>query len=499
MSRLRLSVLACALAGALLAACGSSSPATSGSLDSGLPPATTDAGTVPADGGAATDGGGDTGATDGGTATDGGSGTGGMDGGTGSDGGSGTGGADGGTTADGGTGTDGGTMIDGGTATDGGTGAGGTDGGTSTDGGTAANECDGLLPAAPGAPVSYAVVAAPSFESSYCIAADTDGLGFAALRTGNSGEIHVSDLTFVDLRTNTKSGSTRTGSSDFVGQGSGFIEWGFIGAGQFFDLAKLEDDGTASSRGSGGTTGGGVAANDPLGGLVSYRVTSAGPVLEAWDANASLRWTRQPNSTGTAAVVGVDRVGNILALTFGAADGSGTQLLGQWFSHDGVPGPVFSAGSTTGWPHDGAGKLFERVGSGLFLSVSRGASGGVPGEAIWLAEFLPGENGALPPPAWLQARPGTTLHMVHGGQGYGMLPIPGAAAACAQSIEVLAPSGASCGRATFEIAPGACQTNPIGIGYDGTVLQQLPASMERCADGTTGCTCTWRHWQSHFR
>jgi len=64
---------------------------------------------------------------------------------------------------------------------------------------------------------------------------------------------------------------------------------------------------------------------------------------------------------------------------------------------------------------------------------------------------------------------------------------------CAQRIEIVAPSGRSCGTAVFPIASASCTTGKINVGYDGTVIQALPFEMQRHNDDGT-LTCTWQSW-----
>ena len=104
-----------------------------------------------------------------------------------------------------------------------------------------------------------------------------------------------------------------------------------------------------------------------------------------------------------------------------------------------------------------------------------------------------------PPPAWFAARPGKSLHMVHGGKGYAVMPAPENSASCEQQIEVISPSGQVCGSATFSIGGGACTTGTIIVGYDGTVVQQGPRERETCSANDHICTCAYRYWPGYFR
>ena len=89
--------------------------------------------------------------------------------------------------------------------------------------------------------------------------------------------------------------------------------------------------------------------------------------------------------------------------------------------------------------------------------------------------------------------------MAHGGTAYLMLPeVQQQVGTCSQRVEVVAPSGKSCGFVDFAIASGPCTTESIDVGYDGTVIQQLPREMESI-DSQGNASCTWRYWPGYFR
>ena len=164
-------------------------------------------------------------------------------------------------------------------------------------------------------------------------------------------------------------------------------------------------------------------------------------------------------------------------------------VAGMWIDHDGAAGPVFQALGPQSKPAQQVGfRLTQRVGSGLFI----GAGG------KWVAQIDSLATSTGPAPGWLQARPNTRLHMVHGGSGYAVLPVPGTSGDCSQSVEVVAPSGTSCGTASFSAGSGNCDMKDIVVGYDGTVMQTFPDAKEKqCWFGA--CTCTWQWWPGFFR
>src|SRR6185503_12441507 len=127
----------------------------------------------------------------------------------------------------------------------------------------------------------------------------------------------------------------------------------------------------------------------------------------------------------------------------------------------------------------------ERVGSGLFVGA----------EGSWRVQLDSLSTAPAPPPSWLASRPVSPMHMVHGGQGYAVLPNP-AVGDCAQTIDVVSPSGKTCGSQTFRAVAGSCATNAIRVGYDGTVVQTLPG-VPSCSGRS--CSCTWQWWTGFYQ
>ena len=237
----------------------------------------------------------------------------------------------------------------------------------------------------------------------------------------------------------------------------------------------IAPDGTLSEP---STTGSAVL--DPLGGMVAFDAPTSGSApppdtfLEAFDAKAKLRWRKalgrqQPSS------VGVDRQGNILMVF--AADG---RLKGQWADHDGQLGAVFDAGPDPKM----AFTLVPRVGSGFFVQTSADQ---------WVLQLDSRSTTASAAPAWLSPRHQKKIHMAYGGTAYALIDVPRVTTACTQQIEIVAPSGKSCGALDFSIQQGACTTSFLDVGYDGTVVQLLP--VEATPTGSDGVKqCTWRWW-----
>jgi hypothetical protein len=103
-------------------------------------------------------------------------------------------------------------------------------------------------------------------------------------------------------------------------------------------------------------------------------------------------------------------------------------------------------------------------------------------------------------PAWLATRPDTTLRLVRKGRAYAVLPGVGSygAPGCSQTIEVVAPSGKTCGSSAFEIAP-KCGTfaGAIDVGSDGTVVQEIASDPMTTATGHSACG--WQWWPGFLR
>lgn len=231
---------------------------------------------------------------------------------------------------------------------------------------------------------------------------------------------------------------------------------------------------------------------DPTGGVVVVQSSTPSSLLQSYDAQLQLRWSRAL-PTGAGPALRVDRAGNTLVLWNGLF-GSGT-IGAFWVDHRGGGADTAFELVKPGEPRDLVAT--ERVGGGLFL-----ASGGV-----WRWQLDTLSTVRVPAPAWLAGGDGfpprlvREMHMVHGGRGYAILPKnPGEAGPCAQEIEVVAPSGKSCGVNVFRAAAGACRPLAIRVGYDGTVVQQVPSTGEKaCSDDAAQCSCMWHWWPGFYR
>jgi hypothetical protein len=409
----------------------------------------------------------------------------------------GTGGADGGVEPDAGapdlpdagsgiSETDGGVEPDAGTpeAPDAGSGGSETDGGTvGTDGGTAsADPCEGLHPRAVFPPTTYT----DEQHDAACLAGTSDGAGGLLLMMGTS-EADVG--AFVSA-----SGSLRSfGAAPVQPIGELGTFEGIVAPSAESWLAAFDEDGSALRTFPAQDSSWPrflAQANDPLGGMVAIGQAMSGSLtLYSFDDHLDPRWSQPIDATKVLAL-GVDRAGQTLVLFDGTSPPGEVSMAGQWFNHEGAPGPVFTAWSAS---PSGPFELYEQVGAGLFLREGAGD------EWTWVRAFRSGEAASSAAPGWLVDRPGTSLHMAFGGKAYAVIPDPGASAAtCQQSVEIAAPDGTSCGSSTFTVGTESCRTSDLRVGYDGTVVQTLPEPYIQCGATASVCHCTWQWWPGFY-
>jgi len=335
------------------------------------------------------------------------------------------------------------------------------------------DECAGLAPGNPGAPVRLQA----TDRGNSCEAATSDGSGNVAANIGGEGP-----TTIVRLfdRSGAALGRFQYQLGPVFEQLAGFAGTTTAPGVQVtdIDVFALDTHGNEIGRDNAGPVL--AAAEDPTGGMVVFSLARGNPpvnVLVAYDGGAHLRWkvalANGVRGAGGRITLGVDRLGNTLVLI---AEDAVAEFRGQWVDHDGHAGPQFIPTVDVGGdPVNSDFVLAPRVGDGLFL---QGRSPQVPG---WVAQFESLATAAQPPPSWLISRPlGERVHMARGGRAYAFFP----RGPCDGRIEILAPSGKSCGTAVFPTA--AC----IDVGYDGTVIQ--PFDEQRHSDSTV--TCTWQSW-----
>ncbi len=357
------------------------------------------------------------------------------------------------------------------------------------------DECAGLAPQAPGTPLQVQVATQPGPT---CHPGHADGQGNLALVYNAAGSVfpHFFDASGKPLGNFIRHAEAMylaEQAEGFVSPDRTSIDW-VNASGQIAGQTRLED------------MLNGNVIEDPTGGVVVDRVGStspSGPSLEAYDAHAALRWKVQRSDSAVSVALGVDRVGNTLVIT---RVGTTDTFRGTWFDHDGKqqPGSVAipNYGTDPKFPNGLLIQLVPRVGSGFFLqslTSSRGSPDSLA--ASWKGQIDTLGTAVADPPGWLAKYDHRKLHMARGGAAYAFIDQQaGNSPDCAQRIEVVATTGKSCGRASFNAGvTGACATLSIDVAWDGTVIQQLPTSAEVFTVDAGQVTCTYQTWRGLMR
>lgn len=331
-----------------------------------------------------------------------------------------------------------------------------------------------------------------------------DGAGFIALP--NDGIHHNPAWDFFSpapARTGS-TGTTMLGGNLWP-QPSGFIKWGKV---SFIQATVVHAD--PSGRTSGGREPVGFegpgdpwVSPDPRGGLaIAGKLikpgTPASPKIWMFGADGESRGDPRPlGSSAPIFGLGVDLLGRVLVVF----DGGSGNVDAQWFAPDGAPltGVFrilsdFAAGPATWF------EMAPLLGGGLALRrMDAGPGVGSSWHSRWLLTLSSGAASAQPAPDWLTSRPDTSLQPARNFRAYAVLPMGARGAACSQRLELLAPTGASCGTFDFPIAPGTCDTPDLHLGLDGTVLQKLPCEFETMLTQLPTWTNTLRYWPAALR
>lgn len=182
--------------------------------------------------------------------------------------------------------------------------------------------------------------------------------------------------------------------------------------------------------------------------------------------------------------VGVDSHRDTLVLFDGASAGLPLDhVAGRWLDACGnFLTETFDTGLPLPW---GSGKLAPLYDGSLALQV----------DGQWIARFPHRSTAtAEPAPAWLAARPDTSLVWIRHGKGYALVPNAGVPLAeCRQQIFLYSRAGSFCGAATFTVDDQPCTSGSITVGPDGTVVQLSPRHV--CLDA--GCfryECSYTWW-----
>jgi hypothetical protein len=359
-------------------------------------------------------------------------------------------------------------------------------------------DCEGLIPGPSGTPTQIRLTNIDLVDDG-CGPGDVDGTGKIALfcnGLGDRGGIYLAGAADGKV-TGPFAGE---GGNAFAGQAEGFINGNCTGGACFVDTYGVDDSGAVTFRNQGGVTHA-AEVNNPAGGAVRADFgaeESETATVQSFDAQGNIRWSRVLPEPVSTLALGADRAGNVLAL-WKAPAAAGDLLSGdtkaQWFDPLGNPGPGFVAFSGQHF----AGQMFERVSSGLFVQGIVSSDGGASFSHVWLGQLDAFSTSVLPAPSWLISRPGVSLHMAHGGTAYAVLPQAGISSSdCSQEIEIISAAGNRCGATSFAAVSTACTTSAIIVGYDGTVVQQLPQEEFPC-DNSHFCTVGFQAWPGFFK
>jgi hypothetical protein len=179
-----------------------------------------------------------------------------------------------------------------------------------------------------------------------------------------------------------------------------------------------------------------------------------------------------PQSDKRFIIAGVDTLGRALLLW---GEYGETPWVGQWLNRSGEPltKPFTFPAPTSAFE----GSLHPLAGGGLALRSER----------QWLSHFPSGEAVAQPAPKWLVSHPGSELFLIRGQQANVLVTVPRLVegSGCQESLLFFASDGTACGELLLPVSEGTCSGRQLGVGRDGTVIQQLASSDKQCS---------WRWW-----
>ncbi|MGZ3459642.1 MAG: hypothetical protein ACXU86_14200 [Archangium sp.] len=270
-------------------------------------------------------------------------------------------------------------------------------------------------------------------------------------------------------------------------------------------------------------------------GFQNYRVPPGGALLNAYAADGTALRSVRLNESGQIPfdVAADPRGGSLFAQWLPRADG--TQVLTfQFFNEQGLPRTepievtsapqsearfVFAGVDTKGrglllWPGPTSdtwvGQWFKRDGEALTatfsfpkppLQFSLGLAPLVGGGLVlqtdgqWVLQFPGGKAGTRPPPDWLVSHPGARLVLIRGQRAYALVPPPTLVegSGCQESLLLFSSDGTACGELTLPFGGAFCDRRVLGLGPDGTVVQQIDLSIP------ANNQCAWRWWPRLLR
>ncbi len=348
--------------------------------------------------------------------------------------------------------------------------------------------CEALWPGEPG--TSRSITLDPNGRDADCGPGTSNGAGFLALM--NSGYPGVSAWDIVTLDGVDTENVIVAGDStvDIYPQLGGFYVIPSSPGGVWMSMNVADGDWLGSFTVTDSWNTPYDVAPDPAGGALvtvwepregNLQVLTSRFVEAHAQPRTSLReWVSAPTDEARFVIAGVDTRGRGLLLW---PEPSGTGWVGRWLNPDGtaLTAPfTFPAPPLT--PHD-VTNLYPLAGGGLALRSG----------AQWIAHFPSGETTAAPAPDWLASHPGSDLVLVRGGRAHALIPpstfVEGAG--CRETLLLFTQDGTACGEVAFPLEGDTCFQRRLGIGVDGTVVQQV--------DALATHQCAWRWWPGFLK
>jgi hypothetical protein len=375
------------------------------------------------------------------------------------------------------------------------------------DGGTTSSDCDGLMGAL--APAKIHTTSYSTMNGGYCGLPIGDSEGYIAVEVSESDHPRWQLLS----PAGTRLGSVNAWRGALFPASLGyFIEQGNSGgANNSPDIQGVDRSGRLRDHTQ--VYGMPIIIPAPHGELLLL-----GPISRSWispperyrqsvwmlrDDGSSL-WGPNPLAVdSTVFGGGTDSEGRTLVFQDGSAVYGSGSIAAQWFDLDGTPlTAAFQLisgfiGASSTWfetsPIFGGGLAVRR----MDLDMASGLT-----TSEWLVMVSSGSSRPDHAPEWLRARQNRSMvQVLRAGGGYAMLPWGADMSPCAQSVEILSLSGASCGTLTLPSDAGSCRTRDLRVGLDGTLLQMLPLDREQSTiPGRPDVhTCTLLFWPAALR
>lgn len=346
-------------------------------------------------------------------------------------------------------------------------------------------ECDGLLPRGDEAQAGVSFLAEEEYA---CIGGAGDGSGYAALGQQQGERAIFISASLSDGQLYSRFDAPADGLASQPGG------WQFLqleGGILFAQMVARDgsDAGKVAIAPSAGfvLSGSHAFASSPAPSEGGLAVT----LESAIDSSSRAVVARRLTAAGGAVYKQSFSVGHLPRWVASAVGSDGTALLlwdngtggasGYWLS---PAGAALQAASVDGLDVSQAPELT--------LLADASAVGWTPGEGFRFHLEL---GSATPSgvPAWLAAASRSKIVGIREGRAYALVPRAEQASPCGQSVEIFSRSGRRCGTLSFSLGSGRCTTGAIGVGRDGTLLQQLPTTCDS-AGGVERCTCSHRWW-----